>query len=83
MPASSKCKKNYNYIAAITDGELLENLKIYRSEIDRQKILIETCKESEVLDIQNRLDNLMDCYIRTIELLEEIGHYCKSQRDSI
>ena len=28
-----KCNKKINYIAAITDGELIENLKSYKNEL--------------------------------------------------
>lgn len=78
-----KCNKNYNFIAAITDGELIENLNIYQNELERQKLILKTCKESETLEIQCRINNLKACCIEAIELLEEIGHYCKYQRESI
>jgi hypothetical protein len=78
-----KCNKKINYIAAITDGELIENLKSYKNELEVTKLQLETCNESERPKIQNRINTLKVCCIETIELLEEIGHYCKYARESI
>lgn len=80
---SPACKKKTSYIVTTTDGELIESLNVYRTELERQKLLLKTCQESEILKIQSKINNLKVRCIETIELLEEISHCCKHQRNSI
>ena len=71
------------YIAAISDGELLDKLEYLKTNLVLLECRLKSCSPHEALKIREQICNLKVVILETIVLLEELGYDCRNSRSFI
>ena len=70
---------NYSYTAAISDGELLNELNTYKHKL-LELTSRQVCSGCEAKKIRNQIEVLKALLTKTIEELERVGYACNESR---